>query len=292
MANRYVPFGYEIIDAKTVIVEREAEVIRNVFSLYVQGNSLKTITERLNMLSISYAGDGRELNKNMVKRIIENKRYSGEKGYPMIIPIETIELALKCKDKRSTEVNPENKNKLDVYRQKNYCAICGAKMKRKNAYSGRYRKVYWQCEDRQCVGGQHMFIEKTLDDIITEFLNEISDDLTLVEYKEKRDYEKDAEVIRMTNEMHELMQSPNADAGDVIDRIMDLAIKKFELCTVGDNTELTKKIQTELAIFPQKENVDGKMVGKIVKSIRMHPDKRVWVQLINGKEFERSEMIT
>ena len=127
---------------------------------------------------------------------------------------------------------------------------------------------------------------------MTEFLNEISDDLTLVEYKEKRDYEKDAEVIRMTNEVHELMQSPNADAGDVIDRIMDLAIKKFELCTVGDNTELTKKIQTELAIFPQKENVDGKMVGKIVKSIRMHPDKRVWVQLINGKEFERSEMIT
>lgn len=292
MANRYVPFGYEIIDAKTVIVEREAEVIRNVFSLYVQGNSLKTITERLNMLSISYAGDGREWNKNMVKRIIENKRYSGEKGYPMIIPIETIELALKCKDKRSTEVNPENKNKLDVYHQKTYCAVCGARMKRKNACSGRYRKVYWQCADRQCVGGQHMFIEKTLDNIMTEFLNEISEDLTLVEHREERDYEKDTEVIRMTNEMHELMQCPNADAGDVINRIMELAIKKFELCTVGDNTEVTKKIQTELAIFPQKENVDGKMVGKIVKSIRMHPDKRVWVQLINGKEFERSEMIT
>lgn len=47
MANRYIPFGYEIVDAQVVIIEREAEVVRNVFSLYVQGNSLKTISERL-----------------------------------------------------------------------------------------------------------------------------------------------------------------------------------------------------------------------------------------------------
>ena len=93
----------------------------------------------------------------------------------------------------------------------------------------------------------------------------------------------------MTNEMHEMMQRSDSNAEDVISRIMELATKKFDMCKVGDNSAITKNIQTELAIFPKKENVDGKMVGKIVKSIRMHPDKYVWVQLINGKEFERSE---
>ena len=44
MANRYIPFGYEIVDVQVVIIEREAEVVRNVFSLYVQGDSLKTIS--------------------------------------------------------------------------------------------------------------------------------------------------------------------------------------------------------------------------------------------------------
>ena len=28
MANRYIPFGYEIVDAKFVIIEREAEVVK------------------------------------------------------------------------------------------------------------------------------------------------------------------------------------------------------------------------------------------------------------------------
>lgn len=99
MANRYIPFGYEIVDAQVVIIEREADVVRNVFSLYVQGNSLKTISERLNMMPISYAGDDRKWDKNMVKRILENKKYIGDKDYPVIIPPETAELALKCKDK-------------------------------------------------------------------------------------------------------------------------------------------------------------------------------------------------
>ena len=74
MANRYIPFGYEIIDAEVVTIEREAEVVRNVFSLYVQGNSLKNISDRLNMLPISYAGDGRQWDKNIVKRILENRQ--------------------------------------------------------------------------------------------------------------------------------------------------------------------------------------------------------------------------
>ena len=62
------------MDAKVVIIEREAEVVKNVFSLYVQGHSLKEIAERLNLLPISYAGDGREWDKNMVKRMLENKK--------------------------------------------------------------------------------------------------------------------------------------------------------------------------------------------------------------------------
>ena len=289
MANRYIPFGYEITDGKIVIIEREAELVRNVFSLYVQGQSLKTIAERLNLLPISYAGDGREWNKNMVKRMLENKKYTGDNDYPVIIPIETAELALKCKEDRNGETKAEDKIKLDAYRMKNCCAICGARMIRKHAGSAYRRKIYWQCSNHECEGSRHIFREKILDSIIVELLNELTSNLAMIEYLEKQDYEKDSEIIRMTNEMHDMMQKPDADTGDVINRIMDLASKKFEMCKVGDNTAITKNIQTELAIFPKKENVDGKMVGKIVKTIKMHPDKHVWVQLINVKEFERTE---
>lgn len=85
MANRYVPFGYEVIDGVTCIVEREAEVVRNVYALYIQGLSLIKIAGRLNMLSITYASDGREWDKHMVKRMLENPKYIGEKGYDKLL---------------------------------------------------------------------------------------------------------------------------------------------------------------------------------------------------------------
>lgn len=289
MANRYIPFGYEIIDAEIVIIEREAEVVRNVFSLYVQGNSLKNISDRLNMLPISYAGDGRKWDKNIVKRILENKKYTGDKDYPIIIPPETAELALKCKEKKGGEITPEDKCKLDAYRKLTSCGICGSKMVRKHAGSGKGRRIYWQCINQECNCSRHMFKEKILDHIIAEFLNELTDDLEIIEHTEVKDYERDTEIIRLTNEINDMISSPKSESIDVNEKIMHLASRKFDMCKVGDNTGITKKIKTELAIFPKTEIVDGNVVSKIIQGIKMYPDKHIWVQLINGKEFERTE---
>ena len=69
MANRYMAFGYEIIDGAVCIVEKEAEVVRNIYLLYIQGLSLQNISDRLKLLPIAYSDDGRPWNKNIVKRI-------------------------------------------------------------------------------------------------------------------------------------------------------------------------------------------------------------------------------
>ena len=77
MANRQIAFGYEIVDGDIRIVEREVEIIRNVYALYIQGLSLVEIANRLNVLPISYANDGRAWDKHMVKRMLENHKYRG-----------------------------------------------------------------------------------------------------------------------------------------------------------------------------------------------------------------------
>ena len=98
-------------------------------------------------------------------------------------------------------------------------------------------------------------------------------------------------VIRLTNEMNELIQKPDTDSGEVIDKIMELASAKFSICEAGDNSAITEKIKSELAILPKQTTVDGRVADKVIKSIKMHPDKHIWVQLINGKVFEKKESI-
>lgn len=90
MANRYVSFGYEITDGKYAVVEQEKGIVESIFGLYINGKSFAEISERMNEAGTPYNNDGRSWNKNMVKRIIENRRYIGEKNFPQIIAKETL----------------------------------------------------------------------------------------------------------------------------------------------------------------------------------------------------------
>ena len=54
MNNRYTPFGYCIRDGKTMIVSSEAEVIKKIYSLYLSGESLKTIAALLTYEKVEF----------------------------------------------------------------------------------------------------------------------------------------------------------------------------------------------------------------------------------------------
>lgn len=287
MANRIIPFGYEVSDGKIVIIEREADVVKNIFSLYVQGLSLKSIADRINILQISYTDDRREWNKNIIKRIIENKKYAGEQNYPMIIPIATIEMALKCKSGRYVETDKDNKCRQDAYRGRMICQSCGEKMKRTRAGSGRTKRAYWKCPNTDCEFNKHVFNEDKLNEIMASFVNELCKDLSQIDYQEEKKYEKNPMIIRLSNEMNDAIDNIETDSDTVIKTIMNLASAKFDLCKTGNNSVITQNIKKELAIYPKAETVDGKMIDKIVKTIQITPDKQICIELVNGKRFER-----
>lgn len=289
MANRYMAFGYEIIDGAVCIVEKEAEVVRNIYLLYIQGLSLQNISDRLNLLPIAYSDDGRPWNKNIVKRILENPKYTGDKGYPPFISEETAKLARECKEKKQVQLDEDDKSRLDAYRTKIKCGICGGKMLRMHANSGKNRRMYWKCSNKECKSNRMNFSEKTLNVLLADFMNELADDLDVIDIKTEKDYEKSADVVRANNEIALSIENPCCEIENVIEKIMNLASVKFEQCKAGDNTAITQKIKESLAIYPKKVMADGKTIEKIVRKIKILPNKEICIELINGKEFERRE---
>ena len=169
MANRYMPFGYEIADGEIRTIERESQLVKSIFSLYVQGESLKNIQDRMNKVGVSYADDDRAWDKNMIKRILDNKKYIGDKGYPIIIPLETFELAKNCKEDKQPKLDEKYKERLDAYHNKAQCGICKGKMIRRHAGSGKKRKVFWKCADSDCEGHKHVLNQVRFDMIMREW---------------------------------------------------------------------------------------------------------------------------
>jgi len=289
MANKYIPFGYEVSNGTTIIVEREAEVVRNIYSLYVQGCSLKNISERLNLLTISYAGDGRAWDKNMVKRILENPRYTGEKEYPVIIPKETAELVLKRKGEKYVAPSDSQKKLRDEYREKVRCSVCGSKMMRQHAGGHGKCRLYWKCTNHNCVESRHGLNETILDSLMAQTLNEISLNTDLIDIEVTKGCEKSSEILAANNDVMNLMSNPECETEYALDKIMNLAMRKFAECKKADNSAVTETIKKNLALYAVKPEPDGETIGKIVDKIYISYQKIISVRLINGKEIERKE---
>lgn len=105
MANRKQPFGYKMEQGQIVAHPQEAEIVRMIFTQYINGASLGTLAQMLNEQDVPYE-DGRLWNKNMAARILADERYLGAGGYPVIINDDSFQ---KVREKREKKQCPVQK---------------------------------------------------------------------------------------------------------------------------------------------------------------------------------------
>lgn len=84
-SNRKRPFGYRMELGEIVLHPAEAETVRWIYDSYLAGTSYNALADKLRERGIPYDGD-KPWNKNMAARILSDRRYTGEAGYPSIIP--------------------------------------------------------------------------------------------------------------------------------------------------------------------------------------------------------------
>lgn len=84
MGNRKQPFGYRMEMGEIVLHLQEAKVVEYIFLQYTTGATYNTLVAELRNQPVPY-DKGKAWNKNMVARILEDTRYTGQSGYPAII---------------------------------------------------------------------------------------------------------------------------------------------------------------------------------------------------------------
>ena len=84
-SNRKRPFGYKMEFGEIVLHPAEAETVRWIYDSYLAGASYNALVDKLRERGIPYDGD-KPWNKNMAARILADRRYTGEGGFPSIIP--------------------------------------------------------------------------------------------------------------------------------------------------------------------------------------------------------------
>lgn len=285
MANRYLPFGYTITDGEICINEPEAELIKAIFELYAKGKSYSEIAERCMLTGIRYNPDSDKWNKNMVKRIIENDKYTGKNGYPKIIDEKLYNKANKTRLSKNVKQEPE-KSELDKFiRLHSECSDCSSPLKRQ--HQGHDEKVWtaYKCTNPVCPAKSVK--ENRLYQLITEMTNLLIQNLDLANEPTITEIPDDTLADDKANEIY-IKMAGEYDKDDVLKSLYELARLKFQSSTTTDMSAVTDRIKKELCKYGNCEKVPLPLMHKIVSKFYVGGDNELKMKLINGKIITRS----
>ena len=234
--NRMISFGYGYKDGKLIVVESEAEIVKSIFTDYINGKILKEIADELTIKGIDFFNGKCCWNKNMVFRIIENKKYIGEDGYPEIISFEQYEAANAIKGRKANRKTslPRETEELKKYV---FCGQCGRLLHRRTKWKTREK---WYCQNG-CKCDKYID-DKVVYAAVEKAGEKISCDPTVLTADETCTYKRTQEIMRYSNEIARLTASPNPSFKAGKKLILECASLKFQACRENKGASYTNRI--------------------------------------------------
>ena len=198
--NRKILYGYQIQDGKLIIQPQEAEVVKRIFSTYLEGTYQWKIADILNADSVLYSQERPQWTMHRVGFILKNPRYTGTDGYPVLIDAGTFQTAQEIIQKRKKTVRRSDRPALR-YREKLRCGECGSPLKRRHSGQKRNDTLYLQCEG--------CGIRTEIKDF--DFLAEVERQTAAYTPSEQSAvvYEPSAEAVRLTNAINRGLERPD-----------------------------------------------------------------------------------
>jgi hypothetical protein len=224
-ANRIIPYGYAVKNGKNVVHPKESKVIRRVFTDYLGGASLLKIAQALTAEKAEFLPGRSDWNKNRVKRILEDIRYTGTDTYPAVISEDMHRQARTVRDSNNhQQTKSEVPCRLPCPAE---CALCGAKMSRRHDSRRKASQDVWTCQNPGC----HSIVninDDTLLDEVTAILNRLIADPSLVNPHSIPAEDTPMEVRRLQNEVERELDSFEFDKDRVKESIFALAGARYK----------------------------------------------------------------
>ena len=264
----------EIVEEPT-----ESQAVKDIFKLYLDGKSMSEIARQMSINQISYNGITFDWNKNMIKRILENEKYLGKDGYPVLIDNETFNHANARKKSKATSVN-EISEELKIIRSLSYCTECGHRLSR---FGGNTQTDKWDCRNPECSRFNYRLTDNMIKDILLHILNAVIANPDLLNTdSEISAYTPSIKVKYQQNELNRLMDNLQIDTEEAKTEILKLAELKYECCTYDEGPQKTEYLKELISGREQLNIIDYDLLKSCVSRILIGHFYTIEIEFING----------
>lgn len=257
MSNRKILYGYQIQYGELAVIQQEAEVVRWIATLYLSGLSYQKIGDTLNHDAVPFSAEAPLWNKHKVKRLLENPRYTGADGYPVILAqneFDTIQSMIQEKTSNYTRAEVRPTQRLKKYL---LCGSCRGRLLGTGGKGQRRDTLYLRCE--------HCGMLVTISD--TDLLNEVCRQMAEHDTPSTEEtYIPSADTIRLTNAINRGLEHPDKPE-DIVSLILQGVSARYECCPTP----------TEYESDCRPAEVDLKRFGQAVSHITITGENTVTV---------------
>lgn len=246
MTNRKIPFGYRMEQGKAVIYPVESKVVTAIFGQYTAGASYLDIVATLKAQPVLYDAE-RLWSKSMVARILRDRRYTGEDGFPALLDDETFQRAAR---KRAAKQTPIQRTKA--------------------------QKVLRQ------LSGQRM--GKAAENQVLALLNHLIGNPALIQQSPET-ISPQADAARLERELETLLEHQPID--EEAARNLTRQIAAAQYAAIPDEEYETLRLRRIFSQVEPMETLDAALLKNTVSHIRLTYGGIAGIQLKNGQIIER-----
>lgn len=277
--NRVIPFGYSMRNGEITVDFNESKAVARIFEEYLNGSSLQQIAKLMESEKVKYSEISDRWNKNMVKRIIENKKYLGNEKYPQIIGEKFFTHANEKRMLKATSVCVISEDLKEI-RNRTYCLECGHRLSR---IGGNCRSAKWDCRNPDCYRFEYQLTDQMIIGVVLTVLNAAIANPNLIENNgEISTYSPTADVIRRQNEINQMIDSTQVDFDRIKSELYRLTEMKYDCCTYNDDPQKTKQLMNLLENQKQLNTLDIGLFKSCVNRIWISNFCTIEVEFING----------
>lgn len=245
MGTRKQPFGYKMEFGEMVPHLQEADTVRNIYLKYLGGTSFKALAEELQKQAVPYDTD-KPWNKNMVARILEDRRYTGTGRFPALIPQEQFTAVRE----RRAQMRPE------------------------------YKQTPAQKELRRLCGGvPPAYVEQK----VLCLLNRLIQDPQQIRHKSQETEQVMQSLQQQRQELDELLHMPPVDEEAIRPKV--LAYADAMLDAIGPEEYETERLRCLFQNCQPMDELDAELLRQTVRIITYN-SKTVTVLLKNNQEMK------
>lgn len=124
MNQRYIPFGYRLSGGSIITHDTEAKLVLMIFKRYLAGESYSQIASALDASGVPYSEGASRWNKNMVGRILQNRKYTGRDGYPALVEEGEFEQSALLQKEKYTRKDIHTVPEINALKEKSVCGEC------------------------------------------------------------------------------------------------------------------------------------------------------------------------